>query len=257
MASKLSAKLRGYVQKPKTVGPAKKSANPFQNSPKGVHYPAASANPATPGASAAPPPPAAAVPATPAYTPTPWDGNYESTVANINRRRSEALAGLNYEETRTKQDYGFDDPSNPFNRLKMLERSYQQSKAGAGNSMAAGGQLYSGAYQQAQDQLAFGETQDRDSLRRSYDDVLAGIQQRRLGVNTDADIDITGADYQRILAALQSVPVDPGPPAAPAAPAAAPNPVQQAYKASQSQGRSSASAAEAAAKAKAKKKGKR
>jgi len=181
---------------------------------------------AKPPAPVAPVAPPTAVPTTAPRPPVamPWDTNYETRVSGINRSRDTELASIQDDENRAKQEYGFDDLSDPFNKLKTMERLYQQSKAGAGNSMAAGGQLYSGAYQQAQNQLGYAEAQDRDSLRRSYDDVLGGLQQRRLGVKTEAEEDISEADYDRILAALQNRPEDPGAPVKPAVgPAAKPN----------------------------------
>ena len=148
----------------------------------------------------------------------PWDTRYETRVGEINRGRDDSLAGLQNDENRIKQDFGFDDPSNPFNRLKMMERMYQQSKTGTTNSMAAQGQLYSGALERQQDDLSFRESGDRDSLRRNYDDLLGGIQARRLGLTTGADEDVSNADYDRILAAMENRPDPstlPGPAVAP------------------------------------------
>lgn len=146
----------------------------------------------------------------------PWDTRYETRVSDIHRTRDDALAGIQAEENRAKQEFGFDDPSNPFNRLKMMERMYQQSRAGTTNAMAA--QHYSGAYRATQDDLSFRESGDRDSLRRQYDDILAGLQARRLGITTGAEEDVSEADYDRILDALSNRP-DPDTLPAPAAPA--------------------------------------
>lgn len=177
-------------------------------------------------AAGSPPPSAPAPAAATPGAPLPWDARYEQTVGGINRDRDQTLAELNAQELAAKQDFGFDDPSDPFNKLKMLEKAFQERQRGNTTNLAARKQLYSGALQNAQNAAQGGFSQDRDALRRSYDDILAGIQSRRIGVQSAAEDSIGDADYDRIQAGLENRPDPdtlPAPGVAPK-PKRAPNP---------------------------------
>lgn len=221
MAQRIRSRLRSTYQR-NQAGQAHRHAvgTARAQSPSPTHV-------ASPGAHVASPAPATTTPApaSPA-SPLPWDARYEQTVGGINRDRGNALAGLTAEEQRAKQEFGFDDPSNPFNRLKMLEQSFQNSQRGNTNSFANQGQLYSSALQDTQDATQKGYSQDRDTLRRSYDDILSGIQSRRIGVNSGADDAIGDAGWDRTQTALDNRP-DPATTPAPAAPAAAAKPYKE------------------------------
>lgn len=75
----------------------------------------------------------------------PPDATYEDTASSIDAGLAGAQAEDNNRIDRAKKDYGYDDPSNPYNRAALLQQSFQNAQRGAGNSAAAAGQLYAGS----------------------------------------------------------------------------------------------------------------
>lgn len=74
-------------------------------------------------------------------------------------------------------EYGFgvdasgnvvNDPSNPFSKAAALQTSYDVSQRATTNSMAARGQLYSGALQRGQDWNTTQNQKGRDALLRAF-----------------------------------------------------------------------------------------
>jgi hypothetical protein len=59
-----------------------------------------------------------------------------------------------YQHANISNEYGIGDSSNPFSKAAMLQESYNRSKLGTTNSLAAQGQLYSGAMINAQNENA-------------------------------------------------------------------------------------------------------
>lgn len=136
----------------------------------------------------------------------PIDPIYDAQVGTANRRRDDALAFLDQDERTAIRTFGLDDTSDPFSRARMLQRSYEQRRLGNTNSMAARGQLYSGALQNQQNETEFQRLRGVDSLRKEQDDILARIRQRRAGVNAGHEEDIIAAGSDRIGRAIQSPP---------------------------------------------------
>lgn len=60
------------------------------------------------------------------------------------------------------------DVTNPFSRAALLKRAHNQNQAGNTNSMAAAGQLYSGALQNAQNNEGFQYQGGKDSLLKDF-----------------------------------------------------------------------------------------
>jgi hypothetical protein len=151
--------------------------------------------------------------------PMPFDAGYESQVANINRDLQNTLGQTTYEEQQAKQEYGIDDPSNPYSRAALLQRSYEQGQTGATNQYAASGQLYSGALQNARTENTFQLGAQQDALQRGYQDLLNQLAQRRTAAQQSAGESTSLALNERIARALEARTEDPGPPpmAAPAA----------------------------------------
>ena len=141
-------------------------------------------------------------------------------MGSINRDTANSEAEVTAQEANVKQDYGFDDASNPFNRAAMLQRSYTESRTRATNSYASQGQLYSGALQNAQDQNRFGYDKGHDSLRRDYNSQLAALKSRRAQIQAEAEQRRVDAEYERVNAAVANRPTADEAPEA-AAPAAA------------------------------------
>lgn len=144
--------------------------------------------------------------ATPTPLPTPpppVDPVYDAQVANIGRRRDDTLAYLGTQERDVRREFGFDDTSDPFSRARLLQRSFEQNQRGATNSYASRGQLYSGALQNAQNEVRFGFERGLNAERREYDRVLADIGNRRRGAqtaSTDEELDAAGGRVDRAAA---------------------------------------------------------
>lgn len=132
-------------------------------------------------------------------TPAPPDPAYQAQIAALARQRDSTLSDLSGQQSRSLLDYGYNasydqaggvsglsfDPSNPFSRAALLQKSYQQNKSGTLNSMAARGQLYAGALQQAQDVNDTNYQQSNDSLQKQLIASLAGIQAAKTKAGTD------------------------------------------------------------------------
>ena len=157
----------------------------------------------------------AATPATPGYNPQPlsFDPVYQNSVASANLGYDQTLAANAYQRNRVKQTYGFDDPSDPFNRAAMLQKAYQQRTSGTTNSFAASGQLYSGATQRNLDQGRTDYDQSYSGLRRQYEDELQGLTQADLAAGVARDRDRNEAMGESIR--NQPPPEDPGGPSGP------------------------------------------
>lgn len=186
-------------------------------------------SPAAPPAPA-PPPAGGAAP-----FPMPWNTQYEQSVAGLGRTRDQQLAAIAAQQAQLGSTYGYDqagniDVSNPFSRRQLLVENYARARRGAGTSMAARGQLYSGAYQNQQNYLATQGLQAEDALKREYQDAAQALIAKRGQVQTGYDEGVDAAGWARLNAAAGELPEDPGvggpaaaPPAAgPAAPAKAP-----------------------------------
>lgn len=131
-----------------------------------------------------------AVPATAPPSPVkppPFDPQFEGQVGLNTRTYNDTITGLGQEESGTLRAYGLDDTSDPFSRAALLRQAYQQRARGAGNAMAARGQLYSGAYQNAQNSAATGFAEGTDALRKSQNSVLESIVRRRATARTNLD----------------------------------------------------------------------
>lgn len=86
----------------------------------------------------------------------PYDAQYDTEVARINRdyglgqlenqgNWGQYTANMGAFDPAT----GLADPTNPYSRANLLQQNYQTQQRGSMNSYAAGGQLYSGALQNA------------------------------------------------------------------------------------------------------------
>jgi hypothetical protein len=105
----------------------------------------------------------------------PPDAAYEQQIGALGAQRDTTLAGLATQRQGGLLDYGYTqdqsgglafDPNNPYSRAAVLKRHYDESRRGTGTSLAAQGQLYSGAYQTAQDYGNQQELQSSDALQK-------------------------------------------------------------------------------------------
>lgn len=145
-------------------------------------------------AAVAPRPSTAPAPAKPAVLPP--DASYDQSIAALTRQRDTSLAGLATQRQQGFLNYGYTqdaggnlafDPTNPYSQAAILKRNYEQSRAGTGINLAAQGQLYSGAYQNAQDYSNQQELQGSDALQKQ---MLAFLSK-----NT-ADASATGSQFE-------------------------------------------------------------
>lgn len=199
--------------------------------------PAGAAPPAGGGGSTAAP----ATPAAPQYSLAnlPPDASYEQAIALLQRQRDEGLAGLLQQRQGSLLDYGFRegpngaltfDPNNPRSKAAELKRAYDTNRRSTGQSLASQGQLYSGAYQNAQDLVNRNQLGAEDTMQKSLIGFLARNTQARKQTLTGYETSAQDAYGDRI-GRFQANPlydpaassVDPvtGSPAAASAPAAA------------------------------------
>lgn len=106
---------------------------------------------------------------------TNWLNNFRSNLTGGQTRLAAEL-GVSYDPAPTADNpvgaanFRIDDNvdvTNPFSRAALLKRSYLQTQAGNKNSLAARGQLRSGALQNAQNRAAFDNQQGRDSILKA------------------------------------------------------------------------------------------
>lgn len=120
----------------------------------------------------------------------------DAQIQNLYAGRDIGLAGLNEAEKFLRLDFGLIqdangnfavDVGNPQAKAAMLQRSYQQARRGDLNSMAARGQLTSGAYLRQQGERNRGEQTDFASLVRAFTTGLGDIQRQRDSLSRDTD----------------------------------------------------------------------
>lgn len=150
-------------------------------------------------ASAAPAPAAAGPP----VTPQPFDPVLESQKlgATWNNQLAGSEAGYQRGETAWGTGYNADgslNTSNPYSQAMLLQDSYKRGITGTNNSMAAAGQLYSGARVNAQahnDRVyAEGSSALKDQARQTYHGLDFG-QLQTFGQNA---LGTSDADYQAL-----------------------------------------------------------
>jgi hypothetical protein len=189
------------------------------------------AKPGTPGAAAAPA--AAGAPAAPAYSMSnlPPDAAYDAAMAALAQRRDFDLAALTQARSAGLLEYGFTegaggalafDPNNPFSKAALLKQTFDRSRRGSAQQMGSTGQLYAGAFQNAQDFVNRGELQQSDAMQKALQQFLARNTQSgaeaRLNYETGA-----GQAYGQRVENFRSNPLyEPAASGAGGAPAAAP-----------------------------------
>lgn len=189
--------------------------------------------PATTAPAAKPPPPAAPPPA-PLANPTPIDPYYDAAVAAAQRDYAVSQQQSQYQMGQLGSVYGlgvnaqggvYDDPSNPYSRAAAMQEAWSNQQRGNTTSMAARGQLYSGALQLAQDDSSRKYSAGRDALIRSFMNDRYNIQQGQLASGNSLQDRIAAAQADSFERAVNNRPDPasvPGGTTAPAATAAAP-----------------------------------
>lgn len=150
--------------------------------------------------------PSAAAPATPSVLPP--DPGYDATRAALASKRDQTISGLQGQRASTLLDYGYTeqpgagslsfDAQNPFSRAAQLKLRYDQARNGANTSYAARGQLYSGALQNARNELNRQQAGAEDSLQKSLLAFLAQNTGQQSGAQSDFELGDAQALSQRL-----------------------------------------------------------
>lgn len=93
---------------------------------------------------------------------------YNATVGNAKTENSNLHAENLWQTQSLSNEYGIDDVSNPFSKMKMLQQSYERDKSNQGTTFASQGQFFSGAYNSNKEFLRQGNLADQDALKREY-----------------------------------------------------------------------------------------
>jgi hypothetical protein len=102
-------------------------------------------------------------------------------------------------------DTGFNvDPNNPFSRAALLQKRYMEAKQGTTNSMAAQGQLYSGALQTAQDENAFQNNAAVDENQKAFNRYLDSLVAGRRDAGLATDRENSQVDWEALVAAVNA-----------------------------------------------------
>jgi hypothetical protein len=192
---------RGRKPPPKKRRPKK----PGMGVPAGPAAPSISAGPAGgPDTTGAYAPGAGPYGGPPSATQLPWNASSETQQGFANRNYNDEMASLNQQDFAVRSDFGFDQEfaNNPLTRANLLKKSYDQARTGAVNSMAARGQLYSGA---TSNQLSYADAdynESRDSEMKQYQGLRNEIAQSKLGAARTRDESIAAAHAEALEAAL-------------------------------------------------------
>jgi len=152
-------------------------------------------------------PAAAPAPASPKpYSSAPWDAAEQLSDAGADAKYNNALLNARYKKTAYGQEYGLDPgyndyKANPYSRAALLEQTFQRANRASGNSLAAGGQLYSGASQNAETYNREHKGQETNALEGSYRKSLQGVNEEEAGALTNREEEKANAKWKAIEAA--------------------------------------------------------
>lgn len=171
-------------------------------------------------------------PGTPAGSVLPPDPLYDAeagTGGTIDRATGITVSGLTGERDRTLLDYGYTvqydaegnplgdtlafDPTNVFSRAAQLRKRWMESRVGTQNSMAAQGQMNSGAYGRAQRQVNYGESAATDAEIRGLTAFLARNGTQIAGAKISGETAKGEAEGRRLDRAATNPLYDPSRPA--------------------------------------------
>lgn len=146
----------------------------------------------------------------------PYDPDNDPAVREQRARREAAkqaaLTSIANRRTRLDADFGLGanaDPNNPWSKMALLRKSFQTAQKGNQTSMAARGQLSSGAYQRAQRRSAGDFAKGENDLKTAHTDANAALDDAIREVNADAesaDLAALGAYLDRLNALNALVP---------------------------------------------------
>lgn len=159
------------------------------------------------------PRPTSTAPVAPRPFALPPDGLYEQQVAGLGRQRDTTLAGLATQRQSGLLDYGYTqdaagglafDPTNPYSQAAVMKRHYNQSRASSGINLAARGQFYSGAYQNAQDYANKQELQSSDQLQKQLLAFLSRNTQQAAEAGNAYETGVGAAGSDKLSRAIEA-----------------------------------------------------
>lgn len=125
----------------------------------------------------------------------------DEKIGALESQKPQVLAGYGYKAT------GYDaggaptglsfDADNPFSQAALLKRRYDQQQTGTQNSMAARGQLYSGALQNQKTSNELGYQGNSDAIVKALTAALKRIAQGVGTAKTDYETGVAQAAGQR------------------------------------------------------------
>lgn len=149
------------------------------------------------------PPKAGLVPKNPAPV-QPEDPNVLNAQAIGQRNVAVGDLTAAFQQGNLDQSYGFGagGAADPYSQANLLQENYRRSTRGTTNNYAASGQLYSGAYNRAQNENTRNYDIGYDQLRRAYDQASGNIQLGRLQTYANAGTAIDDAKFKALIQAL-------------------------------------------------------
>lgn len=172
-----------------------------QAPPKGVPRPTTPVAPGTFGTPGNAPGQAAG-----GVTPAPYDPTVDQAALVGGRNVAIANGNAAYDTGNLSFDYGYNpdgsvNTANPYSRAALFQLAYTNSKRGTLNSMAAQGQLYSGAYGTAQNLNDYNYAKNDSENRTAFQRGLHGIQSGQLTTYANAGTGVSDADFNALLKA--------------------------------------------------------
>jgi hypothetical protein len=142
----------------------------------------------------------------PGVTPQPFDPALAEQQLVGNRNIALANGEAAYQTGNLGFDYGYNpdgtvNVANPYSRAALYQLGYTNSKRGTTNSMAAQGQLWSGAYGHQQDLNDQAYARGEAGNRLAYQRALHGVQSGKLSTYANAGTGIGNADFSSLLKA--------------------------------------------------------
>lgn len=139
-------------------------------------------------------------------TPRPPDPGLENAQLVANRGVAISRGNAAYDTGNLGFDYGYNpdgsiNTANPYSRAALYQKQYEESKLGTTNSLAAQGQLYSGAMANAQGRNDSAYGQNEAGNRLAFQRGLHGIQTGQLGALANAGMGVSNSDFDALLRA--------------------------------------------------------
>jgi hypothetical protein len=142
---------------------------------------------------------------------------YQQSVKDASTARDNTYGDIGYDVRSGANQLGFSysanpdgtyttdmgvDPANPFSKMALLQRSYEQTKAGTQNSYAAQGQLRSSAYERMAKENQFQQDSSVNSLQEAFRALLEQARRGRQGAADDYSSSISSASADALRLAL-------------------------------------------------------